>query len=58
MLQNSLGLGSRVEGSFRTTLRGRKSNSVIFPLTRAELRKNNPAFSYAKSIILFLNVCL
>jgi len=58
VFQNGLGLGGRVEGGSRTTSGGRESNSAIFPLTRAELRGNNPAFSYAESIVLFLNVCL
>jgi hypothetical protein len=58
VFQNGLGLGGGVAGGSGTTLGGCESNSAIFPLTRAELRRNNPAFSYAKSIVFFLNVRL
>jgi hypothetical protein len=58
VFQNGLGLGGGIEGGSGTTSGRRELNSAIFPLTRAELRGNNPAFSYAESIVLLLNVCL
>jgi hypothetical protein len=54
-VKNGVGFGRPL---WNHLIGGRESNSAIFLLTRAELRRNNPAFSHTKSIVLFLNVCL